>query len=92
MLTLQMLKDMEPGTIFATGVAQDDENGLFLANTGKLLRWVACRGGIWDWAIYAHFADNTDEWIQNHGDKVHDNRNIKKCIECDDEAFAMYRH
>ena len=91
MLTLQDLKDMKPG-IFATGTCNDNPDGLFMANTNRQLRWVAVRGGIHDWAIYAHFADNNEEWIMRHGDKVCSERNIKMCVPCDDEAFEMYRY
>lgn len=92
MLTLEMLKEMPEDTIIATGTALDEPNGLFMANTGKMLRWVAVRGGIHDWAIYCHFAFNPVEWILRFGDKVHFDSHIKKLVPCDDEAFKMYRH
>lgn len=93
MLTQKMLEQMPFDTVFATGLATDEPNGLFLANTGKQLRWVAVRGGFGsgDWAIYAHTADNDIEWIKRHGDKVHDESHIRRCVECDDEALARYR-
>ena len=91
MVTLEQLKAMKPNAIFATGTANDDPEGLFMANTNRLLRWVAVRGGIWDWAIYCHFADRDEEWIKRHGDKVHDEKHIRKLVPCDDEAFSMYR-
>ncbi len=59
------------------------------------IRWVATRGGIHDWAIYYHLIDWinwTDEMIKKNGDKMHNEKSIKKCVPCDDEAFAMYRH
>lgn len=43
-LNLKMLIDMPGGTVFATGVKLDIPNSLFIANTGKQLRWVAVRG------------------------------------------------
>lgn len=92
MLTLQQLKDMPSDDIFATGVAIDNEDGLFMANTGKELRWVAVRGGIHDWAIYYHFSDKSADWIRSYGDKVYDERNIKKLVPCNEEAFALYRY
>lgn len=91
MLTLQQLKDMKPDTVFATGLAIDEPNGLFMAHTGKELRWVATRGGIHDWTIYCHFSDKSEEWIKRQGDKVHDEKHIKMLVPCDDEAFKMYR-
>ena len=92
MLTLQKLKDMKPGTIFATDVAMDNAGGLNMTRSGKQLRWVAVRGGIWDWAIYCHTFDKTEEWIKQHGDKVHSTEHIERLVPCDDEAFKMYRH
>ena len=91
MLTLEQLKAMPEGTIFATGTAMDAPDGLFLANTGVELRWVAVRGRIHDWAIYAHHSYHDIVWIKRHGDKVHFDVHIKKCVPCDAEAFEMYR-
>lgn len=97
MLTLQQLKDMKPDTIFAKGELVDDPDGINLARTGNKVRWVAVRGGIHDWAIYAqnpHYGElNYDfDWVRRHGDKVTSEANIKKLVPCDDEAFAMYRY
>jgi len=92
MLTRQMLEAMPEGTIFATGVMLDNADGLFMTGSGKELRWVAVRGRIADWAIYCHFADKSVEWIRHLGDKVHDNRNILRCVTCDDTALACYRY
>jgi hypothetical protein len=92
MLTLQALKDMDPGQIIATGTSNDRPDGLFMANTNRLLRWVAVRGVIHDWAIYCHFAEKDIMWIRKEGDKVCDASHIKKLVPCDDEAFKMYRY
>lgn len=90
MLTLQQLKDMEPG-IFATGTTTDDEEGVNMTRSGQQLRWVATRGGIHDWAIYIHKADWSEEEVARVGDKVHNRDNVKNLVPCDDEALAMYR-
>ncbi len=92
MLTLQDLKDMEPDTIFASGMVSDNEKGVNMDNSGKLLRWVAVRGGIEDWAIYCGPEDWSEERVASNGNKVHNEKNIKRLILCDDEAFKMYRH
>jgi len=92
MLDVQMLKAMPPGTMFATGVAIDEPNGLFMARTGKKLRWVAVRGeGMPDWAIYCHFESSNIIYIKSSGDKVCDEKHIKMLVPCDDEAYALYR-
>jgi hypothetical protein len=66
-LTLQDLKELAPNSIFASGEILDNPEGVNMTGSGKMLRWVAVRGGIHDWAIYCHFADKTKEWIKNHG-------------------------
>lgn len=91
-LTLEELKKMNPSTIFATGTMIDNKDGLFMVGTNKLLRWVAVRGGIYDWTIYCHFAEHNVEWIRNYGDKVTMERHIKKLVPCEDSAFKMYRY
>lgn len=91
MLTLQELKDMKPDTIFATGITTDNPAGINMTNSGQDLRWVACRGGIHDWAIYVHWAYNSEDWIRDHGDKIFNETTIKRLVPCDAEAFGMYR-
>ncbi len=91
-LTLEKLKAMQPNTIFASGVIVDNEKGINMTRSGKLLKWVAVRGGIWDWAIYCHWADKSWRWIKDSGDKVRFGNHIKKLVPCDDEAFKMYRY
>lgn len=94
MLTIEMLKDMPHGTIFAEGMAMDVKDGLFMANTGKKLHWVAVRGhGLLDWAVYCHFAteDSTKRSIASNGDKVCAPPHIRFCVPCDDEALKEYR-
>lgn len=91
MLTLQDLKSMEPDTIFATGTINDSPTGINLTNSGRTLRWVACRGGIHDWAIYAHTDNHDKYWIKARGDKVHNRESVKKLVPCDDNALRMYR-
>lgn len=91
MLTLKMLKDMDPG-VFMTGEIVDSPDGINMMNSGQQLRWVATRGGIHDWAIYVGPASQSIEDVKDYGDKVTSERNIKKLVECDDEAFEMYRY
>lgn len=92
MLTLQELKDMDPDTIFATGTTTDDPAGINMTGSGRELRWVACRGGIWDWAIYIQDESWPADEVKRMGDKVGSEVNIKKLVPCDDEAFGMYRY
>lgn len=91
MLTLQQLKDMEPDTIFATGETKDGYDTVNMYGKGQDLKWVATRGGIYDWAIYIAPDDWDDLRIKQFGDKVHDRKSIKKLVPCTDEALEMYR-
>ena len=91
MLTVEMLKAMPPNTIFAAGKFVDDETINFML-TGKLLRWVAVRGGIHDWCIYAQEASWSPESIARHGDKIYSERIVESLVPCNNEAFGMYRY
>ena len=92
MLTTKVLEELPPNSIFATGVMRDVEDGLFMADTGEELRWVAVRGGIADWAIYCGFSTKSEEWVSRHGDKVCGKVHIQRCVPCDEEAFQRYRY
>ena len=89
-LTLEKLKEMKPG-IFASGETAVED--YWDASKQMQIRWVASRGGIWDWAIYYQLAEKgwSDEMIKSNGEKMHNPESIKKCVICDEEAFKMYR-
>ncbi len=87
-----MLKDMKPGTIFATGITIDNCNGINMSNTNRKLKWIAKRGYIEDWAMYIHLEEKSIEWTRDWGNKVINKENIKKLVECDNEAFSAYRY
>ena len=90
MLTVDMLKKMEPG-VFAKGEAVDSPLGINMTGSGRQLRWVAVRGGIHDWTIYCHWAFNTWDYIEKQGDKVFSEDIVKRIVPCDEEAYKMYR-
>ena len=83
---------MQPDTIFATGFASDNDEGINMCNSGRMLRWVAVRGGMWDWTIYCHWDDRSESFIKDYGEKVHYSDTIRRLVDCDDEAFKMYRY
>jgi hypothetical protein len=92
MLTLEKLKKMKEG-IFAKGEVVDSDKGVNMANTGKILKWVAVKG-YHDWAIYIDnpfMPQPNHEWVARIGDKIHDREYIRKLVPCDDEALKMYR-
>lgn len=92
MLTVEMLEKMPEGTIFATGTDMDLPDGIYLAGTGRELRWCAVRGGAPDWCIYCYFSEKEIHWIKRFGDKVCSERHIRKLVPCDDEAMKRYRY
>jgi hypothetical protein len=72
-----------------------------------VVKWVAVRGGIHDWAIYhsmdanlckAEYFDSDDHLyasftqIANHGAKLRSETKIREFVPCTDEAFNMYRY
>lgn len=94
MLTLKKLEKMKPG-IFAQGEVKDNPQGINIADTGKVLKWVAVRGTIEDWAIYIDNPYDPRSDFQNvadYGDKIHNLDYIQKLVPCDKEALEMYRH
>ena len=118
-LTLKKLKAMKPDTIFVSGIgliehpwfnnATPVSEGGTLEKDGKStkVKWVAIRGGVYDWAIYhsmdanivmANYFDDpihlqaNEERIASFGAKLHNEERIKEFVPCDDESFKMYRH
>lgn len=93
-LTLDDLKNMEPETVFASGEVPNSPQGIYMTNNdiGRKLLWAAKRGGIHDWCIYIHWSDMGMDFVLRSGDKVMDEKNIKKLVPCDNEAFKMYRY
>ncbi len=91
-LTVKRLKAMDPGEKFATGTIIDNPMGINIANTGEMLRWVAVRGGIHDWAIYVGKEALPVDSVASYGDKIRNEASIKKLVEADEEALEMYRY
>lgn len=90
-MTIEDFEKIPDGQVFETGVLPDSLDGINMTSSGAELRWVAKKGYGHDWAIYCHLAENSVSWIKQHGDKVQDERNIKRCIPCTDEVFKLYR-
>jgi len=90
-LTKEIFDQLPKGEVFASGVLPNSAEGLFMTNNGGELRWVAKNGYANDWSIYCHWSDKSVQWVKENGDKVFDEKNIKKCVPCDDEVFKLYR-
>lgn len=91
-LTKETIEQALPNSIIYKGETTDDENGLNMTGSGKVLKFVVCRGGIADWCIYTHFSDRTFEQIAHLGDKPHSREQIANIVEFDNEVWTMYRH
>lgn len=94
-LTLELLKEMPKHHIFAQGYFVDRAGVINLANTNNIVKWVAVRGEIWDWAIYCDnpfYPQDNFKQVADYGDKLYNKEYIKKLVNCDNEAFKMYRH
>lgn len=117
-LTIKELKKILPNTIFGYGVGMIEHpwfndatpisEGGTLEPDGKStkVKWVAVRGGIYDWAIYHSLDANfmisdylndpnhlevESDRIAQLGTKLCKEEDIKKFVPCDDEAFGLYR-
>lgn len=90
MLTKKKLMEMQPG-IFKMGTARDCAEGLNMTGSNELLKWVAVRGIIHDWAIYCDWDSKSWDEVKANGDKVMFDDHIQKLVPCTDEALALYR-
>jgi len=90
-LTLEQFKNLPDGEIFSTGLLPNSPEGIFMTNSGGELRWVAVKGYGNDWTVYTHWSYNSIEWIKSHGDKIHTEEYIRRCVYCTDEVFALWR-
>ena len=89
-LTKNKFDQIEHGQIFAEGVLPNSPEGIFMTRDGGKLRWITKKGYGNDWAIYCHWDYNSIEWIEKHGDKIHNESHIKLCIPCTNEVFKLY--
>ena len=91
MYTRDKLDKLDSGTIFASGIDFDGESGINLWNTGKLLRWVAVRGGVDDWAVYADKVSKSAENVKECGCKL-SKREALNLVLGSPEFYDRYRN
>ncbi len=85
LLTRELLDKMSPGETIASGISKDEE--------GHRVKWVAVRGGIADWAVYATTdMEKDEEWIKKWGNKIHSMIIVNQLIPADQTAKDMYRY
>lgn len=92
-MTDETFMKLPDGQMFATGVISDDLEGINMTGSGKGLRWVAKKGYApqGDWAVYCHWEAQSIEYVLESGDKVVTERNIRRCVSCDDKMYSKYR-
>lgn len=92
-LTMEMLENAEPNSILFKGEIEDSPDGFHINRTGKMLKYVVCRGGVADWTIYAEdcYRDMSYEEVKRVGHKIMI-ENAKKVIEAEEEVWNRWRN
>ena len=80
------------GSVMFKGTIIDGPGGISMANSGNMLKWIAKKGSGPDWAIYCGWDTWHNIYILQNGQKVNDEQNIRKLVNCEDEVFNLYRH
>jgi len=94
MLRFEDFTKIRAHEIFAHGLQPDSPQGINLTGSGETLLWVAVKGDIDDFAIYAmpvELANWSAGRVRDFGDKIHDRKTIQRLLDCDDEVLARYR-
>ena len=88
-ITPEILRALPENTIFAAGVFQD-KAGVNITGINQLLKFVALRGGVFDWAVYVGRVDDSFECVASFGSKI--SRPSALClVDVSDEAKELYR-
>ena len=92
-LTKEKLNAMKKGEIFAHGEIENSPDGVYMTDdyVGRTLVWAAIRGSVGDWAIYCNWLPDSLENVTKTGQKVVNKDNIRKLVDCTDEALNCYR-
>jgi len=80
--------------MFAIGVLPNTPEGIYMTDSryGYMMTWVAKKGHADDWAVYCYWYTQDVEWVKQHGDKIHTEKYIRRCVPCDDLMFSKYRY
>jgi len=90
MMTIERLSEFKQGQIFRQGRLPDNPKGLNMANTGKMLKFVAVKQHGDCWTVFTHYNTMSTDNILKHGDTVIREDNIRRCVPCTDEVFKNY--
>lgn len=90
MLTLEQFTALPDGEVFAASTVMDNANGINITGKLTLLKYVAVKGYVNDWALYVGPADWRYNYVKSNGDKVF-SKTAQKIIDCDDEVRERYR-
>ena len=92
-LTKERLLEMDEGQIFGIGLISNIHiwTGLLNFEEGKSLMWVAKRGAIHDWTIYAGPAENGSVWVMDYGNKIIDRKIVNDLVPHTDSGWKMFR-
>lgn len=92
MLTVEHLQKMQPRQLIARWSFTDNSFWINYFWSGQVLKRVAVRW-IWmhDRAIYIWPEFEASFVIAKNGDKLRGEDNIRRLVDCSDEAFALYR-
>ncbi len=92
MMTIEQFEQIPAGEVFRKGEIKDDATGYNATGSGKMLKFVAVKGGSgFDWAIYVGWSDWGYERIREGGDKVRGEKNITNIVGCTPAVLARYR-
>ena len=56
--------------IFASGIDVDSDIGINIADTKKLIKWVAVKGVFCSWCIYVGLASKSYETVRDSGLRI----------------------
>ena len=93
-LTVKKLVKAEPGSILFSGEVKDDETGLVINGTGKILKYVVVRGHTYhSWCIYIEdcYLSMTIPEIKSYGNKIM-KTTARKFIRAQKDAWDLWRY
>lgn len=94
--TPELFEKIPNNSFFAKGFFVDDESGVNIAGTGNIVKWVAVKGDVEDWAIYfqnpfmGSFVQDFRE-IAEHGEKMYYIGDILSLMSITAEMMDLYR-